>query len=98
MPKSGTVAAAAGLDASAGAAVGAAAGAAPGWAPSTSALTIRPPGPLPLMPARSMPRSAAIRLASGEAITLPSSARPELVEGLLFSCGLGAWGEEEDGG
>src|SRR4051794_20804655 len=50
-----------------GAAFGAAAGAAPGFALSTSAFTIRPFGPEPLRLARSMPLSAAMRLASGEA-------------------------------
>ncbi len=39
----------------------------PGLAFSTSALTMRPLGPVPLMPARSTPFSAAMRLASGEA-------------------------------
>ena len=36
---------------------------------STSAFTIRPPGPLPVRARRSMPLSRAIRLASGEALT-----------------------------
>src|ERR1700733_9485557 len=38
-------------------------------AASRSALTIRPPGPLPLSPFRSIPASLAIRRASGEALT-----------------------------
>ena len=45
-----------------------AAGAAPGLAFSTSSLTMRPPGPEPWMVDRSMPLSAAIFLASGEAL------------------------------
>ena len=39
---------------------------------STSALTIRPPGPEPESAARSSPFSLAIRRARGEALTLPS--------------------------
>src|SRR5258707_11375633 len=50
---------------------GAAAGAASGLAPSTSALTIRPFGPLPLMRERSSPFSVAMRLASGDAKIRP---------------------------
>src|SRR5712671_4085127 len=46
---------------------GAAVGAACGFAPSTSALTMRPLGPLPLRRERSSPFSAAMRLASGDA-------------------------------
>ena len=38
---------------------------------STSAFTIRPPGPLPVSARRSMPLSPAIRRASGEALTRP---------------------------
>src|SRR3989344_8291097 len=67
-----------GAAAAAGAGVGAAAGAAaawgaaalawPGLASSTSALTIRPPGPVPLIVARSRPLAAAMRLASGLAL------------------------------
>src|SRR5882757_9303473 len=48
-------------------ALAAAGEAAPGLAPSTSAFTIRPFGPEPLIPARLTPFSAAMRLASGEA-------------------------------
>src|SRR4051812_4296653 len=76
MPKSGIVvdAAAAGVATAVvgdarGAAAAPGAGAAPGFASSTSALTIRPPGPVPLMVDKSMPFSAAMRLASGEAMT-----------------------------
>src|SRR5260370_516139 len=55
----------------AAAAMGAAMGAAPGLADSTSALTMRPFGPLPVMRERSSPFSAAMRLASGEAKMRP---------------------------
>src|SRR5205085_7369830 len=57
-------------------AAGAGAGAARVSPPAvaTSALTIRPPGPLPDNEPRSSPRSRAIRLASGEALTRPPSA------------------------
>src|SRR5262245_38146709 len=57
-----------------GAAGAGAAGAAtpPARAFSTSALTIRPPGPDPTSPAKSSPRSLATRLAIGEALTRPS--------------------------
>jgi len=51
--------------AAAGAAAGAAFGAEPAAA-STSFLTMRPPGPVPSMPCRSTPRSAATLRASGE--------------------------------
>src|SRR5215831_2804887 len=50
---------------------GAAAGAAVGLACSTSALTMRPLGPLPLSRERSIPFSAAMRLGSGEAKMRP---------------------------
>ena len=49
------------------------AGAAPGLASSTSAFTIRPFGPEPLIWARSSPLSAAIRRARGEAKIRPPS-------------------------
>src|SRR3546814_20083540 len=38
-----------------------------------SALTIRQPGPVPLIPARSMPFASAIRAASGLTRTLPAT-------------------------
>ena len=58
--------------AAAGALPAAVAGAAaPGFALSTSSLRIRPPGPEPWSVARSMPFSAAIFLASGEALMRP---------------------------
>src|SRR5205823_1072815 len=44
----------------------------PRGALSTSRLTIRPPGPVPVRPCRSTPRSRAMRLASGEALTRPA--------------------------
>ena len=53
----------------AGAAAGASAGAIS--ARSTSSATIRPSGPVPRSCARSMPRSRAIRRASGDALTRP---------------------------
>src|SRR5690348_14729793 len=59
---------------------------------STSALTIRPPGPLPSIEERSMPCSSAIRRAIGDALTRPSSS---LGFGLLFGLvvlGLVAFG------
>ena len=60
--------------AAAGAAAGVAAVAGAAVAPSTSAFTIRPRGPEPLMAARSSPFWAAIRRASGEAkMRLPSA-------------------------
>mmetsp|Transcript_36629 Transcript_36629/g.73919 ORF Transcript_36629/g.73919 Transcript_36629/m.73919 type:complete len:248 (-) Transcript_36629:135-878(-) len=43
------------------------AGAAPGFAFSTSEAVMRPPGPVPTTPARSIPRSSASDLASGDA-------------------------------
>jgi hypothetical protein len=49
-----------------------AAAGAPAAAFSTSSATIRPSGPVPSTPVRSMPRSRAIRRASGEALTRPS--------------------------
>src|SRR4051812_49496304 len=62
------------------------AGAAAGWATGaagpaaaarlTSALTGRPPGPVPDSPARASPRSLAVHPASGEAVTPPSPAGP----------------------
>src|SRR4051794_16081737 len=45
---------------------------------STSALTIRPPGPDPESPLRSRPRSRATRLAIGEALMRPPSPAPTL--------------------
>ncbi len=47
----------------------AAAGAGAAWARSTSSATMRPSGPVPCSERRSMPRSRAIRLASGDAFT-----------------------------
>ena len=63
------------------------AGAVAAWAcgavASKSAFTIRPLGPLPCMPVRSMPFCSAMRLASGEAMTR------SLVAGLGAGCGAG---------
>ncbi len=50
--------------------------AAAGRVPSTSRATTRPSGPEPGTEAMSIPRSAAIRRASGEAFTLPPAAAP----------------------
>ena len=47
------------------------AGAVPDAAASTSAFTIRPPGPLPCRPERSMPCSRAMRRATGDAFARP---------------------------
>src|SRR3982075_2898240 len=71
----------------AAAATGAATGAAPGFGDSTSALTRRPFGPLPLMADRSSPFSAAMRLASGEA-----KMRPPLGAATGFAAGARAAG------
>src|SRR6266700_2172648 len=71
----------------AAAATGAARGGAPGLADSTSALTMRPFGPLPLMVDRSSPFSAAMRLASGEA-----KMRPPLGAAAGFAAGACAVG------
>ena len=57
--------------ASAGAACGAAACGAPDAAASTSAFTIRPPGPVPCSAERSMPCSRAMRRATGDAFARP---------------------------
>src|SRR4051794_10027596 len=63
---------AAGAACSAAACAGAAAcGAPPEAAASTSAFTIRPPGPVPCSAERSMPCSRAIRRATGEALARP---------------------------
>ena len=63
----GAGAAATGAAAAGAAATGRGAGwTAPGWKASISALTIRPPGPLPLTLARSMPACWAMRFASGD--------------------------------
>src|SRR3984893_5881131 len=69
------------------AARGAVAGAGPGLADSTSALTMRPFGPLPVIRERSSPFSAAIRLASGEA-----KMRPPAGAAAGFAAGAGATG------
>ncbi len=53
------------------AATGTAAGAGPACARSTSSATIRPSGPVPLSWARSIPRSRAMRRASGDALMRP---------------------------
>src|SRR5882757_605236 len=76
----------------AAATTGAAAGAAPGLADSTSALTMRPFGPLPLMVERSSPFSAATRLASGEA-----KMRPPLGAAAGFAAGACAAGADGAG-
>jgi hypothetical protein len=64
-----------GAGASGAGAAGAGAAADPGSAsrraPSTSALTIRPPGPVPLTAVRSMPCSRAMRRATGDALMRP---------------------------
>jgi hypothetical protein len=62
-----------GSAAGAGASAGAAAACAPSPfdAASTSALTIRPPGPVPWRPAMSSPSSRAIRRATGDALMRP---------------------------
>src|ERR1700744_1445917 len=55
-------------------------------ADSTSALTIRPPGPLPFSPSRSTPVSRATRRANGEALTLglfPADAAGDTVGGTV---------------
>ncbi len=57
--------------AGAGVSAGGAAGAAPEAAASTSALTIRPPGPVPCSVVRSIPCSRAMRRATGEAFGRP---------------------------
>ena len=68
-----------GRDSTAAAEAGAAAaggGAAdPACARSTSSATIRPSGPVPLSAARSIPRSRAIRRASGDALMRPFERR-----------------------
>ena len=61
---------------------GTAAAAAPASARSTSSATMRPSGPVPESAARSIPRSRAIRRASGEALTRPPS---RIAGGLLLS-------------
>src|SRR5512132_2926032 len=80
-----------------------AAGAAGAWAGaatpgararSTSALTIRPPGPDPESPCKSSPRSRAIRLAIGEALTRPS---PPTAAGEGDAAGAGVDGAGEAG-
>ena len=55
-------------------AIGAGAAAGAASARSTSSATIRPSGPVPRMVERSIPRSRAIRRASGDAFTRPSRA------------------------
>src|SRR3546814_11968986 len=58
-------------------------------------VTMRPPGPVPVSVLRSMPCSAARRLASGLALMRsPLSVCPELVEGPSFFATVA---EEEDG-
>src|SRR5260370_18226 len=75
------------------AATGAAPGAAPGLANSTSALTMRPFGPLPVIRERASPFSAAMRLASGEArMRPPAGAAAGFAAGAAGATGAGAPG------
>src|SRR5262249_1673174 len=78
----------------AGLGAGAAAGATIGLACSTSALTMRPLGPLPLRRERSMPFSPAMRLASGQ-----RKMRPPLgaVAGFGGGAAIGAAGADAAG-
>ena len=85
IPKSGADAATGGTDAATLGTRATTRGAAPLAAASTSAFTIRPPGPLPVMPSRSTPACAAIRLASGDAIILSP-----LAVGIAGTAGVGA--------
>ena len=81
-----------GVGAGAGAgAEAAAAGAAPGLASSTSALTIRPLGPLPVMVERSIPFCSANRFASGDAMMRsPDAAGAAAGAGAGLGAGAGA--------
>ena len=76
-PAGGTKAVAAGAAPSAGVAAAA----------STSRLTIRPPGPEPLICLRSMPRSSAMRRATGEALMRPPSVVDAAAKGATGATG-----------
>ena len=81
------VGSAAGGAGSAGAAAGATSGAA---AASTSALTIRPPGPVPVIAAMSTPRSRAMRRATGDAFTRsPAAGGASCVAAVAAPCSPG---------